>query len=114
MCPLLRTFVTAILLVGAALGATNLPAIAESRTALVIGNSNYPFGYLANPINDATDVAAALRADGFVVILKVDADQATMKAALVEFGDALKTRGGIGLFFFAGHGVQVDGENLSS
>ena len=112
MYPLLRKFVAGILLVGAALGLNTLPASAESRTALVIGNSAYPFGYLSNPVNDASDVAAALRADGFEVILKTDADQATMKAALAEFGNALKTHGGVGLFFFAGHGVQVDGENM--
>ena len=109
---LVRRCLAGTSLIIAALGLAVLPAAAESRTALVIGNSAYSFGYLANPVNDAADVAAALRDDGFEVILKTDADQATMKAALTEFGNALKSRGGVGLFFFAGHGVQVNGENF--
>jgi hypothetical protein len=62
-------------------------------------------------VNDATDMAAALRGAGFDVILKTDADQQTIKEAVRTFGDALKTKGGVGLFYFAGHGVQVGGEN---
>jgi len=87
------------------------PAQAESRTALVIGNGNYSFGRLANPTNDAGDIADALRAAGFDVILKTDANQATMKDAIRSFGSQLKTKGGVGLLFYAGHGVQARGEN---
>lgn len=86
-------------------------AAAESRTALVVGNAAYGFAPLANPVNDATDIAAALRGAGFDVTLATDADQPTLKAAVRRFADALKSRGGVGLFFFAGHGVQVGGEN---
>jgi hypothetical protein len=84
---------------------------AERRTALVIGNSRYSFGALANPANDANDVAAALRDAGFDVILRTDADRAAMRAAIGDFGDALRKSNGMGLFFFAGHGVQLAGEN---
>jgi uncharacterized caspase-like protein len=87
-------------------------AAAEPRTALVIGNAAYPFGVLANPVNDATDMAAALRGAGFEVLLKTDADTDAMKQAIREFGDTLRTKGGIGLFYFAGHGVQLKGENF--
>ncbi len=87
------------------------PAQAESRTALVIGNGNYSFGRLANPTNDAGDIADALRAAGFDVILKTDANQATMKDAIRSFGSQLRTKGGVGLLFYAGHGVQARGEN---
>jgi hypothetical protein len=84
---------------------------AEPRTALVIGNSAYAIGALDNPVNDATDVAAALRGAGFEVILKTDANQRGIKEAARAFGATLKSRGGTGLFYFAGHGVQIGGEN---
>jgi len=87
-------------------------AAAEPRTALVIGNAAYPFGALANPVNDATDVAAALRGAGFQVLLKTNAGSGEMKNAIRQFGDELKARGGVGLFYFAGHGVQLKGENF--
>ncbi len=82
----------------------------EPRAALVIGNSAYVASPLKNPVNDATDVANALRELGFSVVLKTDADQHAMRQALREFGQALK-QGGIGLFYFAGHGVQSKGRN---
>jgi uncharacterized caspase-like protein len=59
---------------------------AEPRTALVIGNAAYGMKPLSNPVNDATDVAAALRQSGFEVILKTDADQAGMTEAVRAFG----------------------------
>jgi Caspase domain len=86
-------------------------ASAQGRTALVIGNNSYPFGPLANPINDASDMAAALRSAGFDVVLKTNADQRSTSDAIRAFGDALKRKGGVGLFFFAGHGAQLGGEN---
>lgn len=92
--------------------ATGLEAsAAEPRTALVIGNSRYAFGVLPNPENDATDIAAALREAGFEVILKIDADRRAMTDAIRSFGETLKKKNGMGLFFFAGHGVQISGEN---
>jgi hypothetical protein len=87
-------------------------AAAETRTALVIGNSAYNFAPLRNPSSDAADVAAALRNSGFDVDLQIDADQSTMVDAIRAFGEKLKNRNGTGLFFFAGHGVQVSGENF--
>jgi hypothetical protein len=83
----------------------------EPRVALVVGNADYAFGALANPINDAKAVAHSLEAAGFDVTLLTDADQAEMHSALAAFGDGLKQRGGVGLFYFAGHGVQMSGEN---
>ncbi len=83
----------------------------KKRVALVIGNSNYKVGYLKNPQNDATDVAKVLRDLGFVVILEIDADQKKMDTALLRFGREL-TNGGVGLFYYAGHGVQVNGSNF--
>jgi hypothetical protein len=83
----------------------------EPRTALVIGNSAYPFSMLANPANDATDLAQVLRSAGFDVTLQTDADQQKMQEAVHTFGAKLKQKGGVGLFYFAGHGMQMNGEN---
>jgi len=83
---------------------------AERRVALVIGNAAYKTGPLRNPVNDARDMAAALRATGFTVIDRYDANARDMRRAIVDFGNAIE-RDGVGLFFFAGHGVQVGGRN---
>jgi hypothetical protein len=81
------------------------------RTALVIGNSAYPFALLQNPVNDATDLAQVLRGAGFDVTLQTDADQQGIQKAVHTFGAKLKQKGGVGLFYFAGHGMQINGEN---
>jgi hypothetical protein len=86
-------------------------AAAEPRTALVIGNARYSYAPLANPTNDASDIAAVLRQAGFEVMLRADADRHTMKDAVRAFGSALRSKGGVGLFYFAGHGAQISGEN---
>lgn len=83
----------------------------EQRHALLIGNSSYSFAPLANPKNDAEDMAEALRGTGFLVNLLIDADREEIKEAVRLLADILKEKGGTGLFFFAGHGVQVEGEN---
>ncbi|HVT53673.1 MAG TPA: caspase family protein, partial [Dongiaceae bacterium] len=92
------------------------PAIAEPRVALVIGNSNYggEIGNLANPVNDAKLIAKTLRGLGFDVVEVENADQNAMKRAIVDFGDKLGTAGSdaTGLFYYAGHGLQVQGENF--
>jgi hypothetical protein len=91
-----------------------LPCIAtatpERRTALVIGNGSYDVGPLKNPVNDASDMAATLKRLGFDVILKENARMQDMENAIRDFGSRLK-RGGEGLFFYAGHGVQIGGKN---
>jgi hypothetical protein len=102
--------VAASLLAGVA-GLQRAQAQGEARTALIIGNSNYSYAPLQNPVNDARDMADALRGAGFEVILKTESDQAGMKDAIRSFGSALKTKGGVGLLFFSGHGVQAGGEN---
>jgi uncharacterized caspase-like protein len=86
------------------------PAMADGRTALVIGNSAYPSAPLKNPVNDAGDMAAALRKLGFEVTLLKDATMQQMEEAVRAFGLRLR-QGGAGLFYYAGHGVQVAGEN---
>ncbi len=81
------------------------------RHALVIGNSDYNIGVLTNPVNDAYAMSVALEKLGFEVSLRLEVKtKDEMKRAIREFGEKLK-EGGVGLFYFAGHGVQVDGFN---
>ncbi|QTA82515.1 Caspase domain-containing protein [Desulfonema limicola] len=82
----------------------------QRRTAIVIGNANYKKAPLKNPLNDAQDIAKILKETGFSVILKLDVSQEQMEDSIREFGRQL-IQGGIGLFYYAGHGVQVDGKN---
>ena len=85
----------------------------EPRVALVIGNGNYSaLGKLANPGNDAADMAAALKGLGFSVTLLQDADLRSMEQGIVRFGNALSaSSSSVGFFFYAGHGVQSNGIN---
>lgn len=86
---------------------------AEQRIALVIGNSTYEsknLPALPNPANDAEDIARALRRFGFQVIEKKNLTLEAMNRVVAEFGSKL---GGsdAALFYFAGHGIQVKGQN---
>ena len=92
------------------------PGWASSRVALVVGNGAYTAGNisaLANPVNDAKLMADALETSGFEVQLVTDADQAAMRASIEAFGERLEQAGGesVGLFYYAGHGVEVKGHN---
>jgi hypothetical protein len=80
------------------------------RRALLIGNAAYPDSPLSNPVHDATDLAPLLRRLGFEVTLHRDADKPTMEQAIDRFTQGVP-RGSAGLFFFAGHGVQIEGVN---
>jgi len=84
----------------------------RKRTALVIGNADYTKARtLANPANDASDIAKTLSDLGFNVISGVNLDLKQMNEKVREFGDQLKASGGVGLFYYAGHGIQVGGKN---
>jgi hypothetical protein len=86
-------------------------AMAEKRVALVIGNAAYKnASELLNPRNDAVDIAATVRALGFDVIDGGDLDKAGMERLLREFARRLEGAD-VGLFFYAGHGLQVKGVN---
>jgi formylglycine-generating enzyme required for sulfatase activity len=104
-----------VLLALLAIVALAAPALAEPRVALVIGNSKYTgdLPKLPNPANDAILMAATLKKLGFTVIETHDADLAQMNKAIRDFSDKLSGAGSqaVGLFFYAGHGLQIDGEN---
>ena len=86
-------------------------ALAESRVALVIGNGGYKaVPELANPPNDAKDVAEALKSLGFTVTLGVDLDQAQMQRAIADFGRSAAAAD-VSLFYYGGHGLQVSAHN---
>ena len=84
---------------------------APNGVALVIGNSAYQHTpRLDNPKNDAADMSAALKKLGFQVIEGFDLDKVAFDAMVRDFGTALKATE-VGLFFYAGHGMQVSGHN---
>jgi len=83
----------------------------ERRHALVVGNGDYRrFGKLQNAVNDARAMSASLRRLGFDVTLVENADQRNLRRAVLEFGRKID-RDSVGLFYYAGHAVQVRGEN---
>ncbi len=90
---------------------TSADARADKRVALVIGNGAYrSVAPLANPVNDATDVAATLKQEGFDVALETNLDQAAMQEAAIRF--ARDARGAdVALFYYSGHALQFGGVN---
>ena len=88
----------------------NVSIQTEKRIALVIGNSNYTSSILPNPENDARAIADVLQKLGFVVFKYENLSQSQMKRAIDDFGLKLK-KGDVGLFYYAGHGIQAKGFN---
>ena len=83
----------------------------ERRVALVIGNSAYQnVPALPNPRNDAADLSEALTLAGFEVVEGMDLTRDQMAQTIREFVDQLDGAT-TGFFFYAGHGIQVDGRN---
>ncbi len=104
-----RHLIACCLLVGIAVAA--LPAAAAKRVALVIGNSAYQNApWLPNPVNDGRAVAEVLRRLDFVVLEAVDQDKPGMQTLLRRFVAELQDAD-VSLFFYAGHGLQVQGQN---
>jgi len=86
-------------------------AIAEKRVALVIGNSAYQHAVqLANPKNDSSDMTAKLESLGFQVVSDQDLDLAGMRRTVRNFLEKIDGAD-MALFFYAGHGLQVNGNN---
>ncbi|MBZ0250790.1 MAG: caspase family protein, partial [Burkholderiales bacterium] len=99
------------LLAAALATAAGLPARAERKIALVIGNAAYPTAPLRNPVNDAKAMAARLQALGYDVALHTDVTQRDFTRAVSRFGQRLAP-GSVALFYYAGHGMQVRGRNF--
>ena len=116
----LAFFAACVMLVGTASGQDRgiagttpgpaTPAPTEKRVALVIGNAAYDASPLRNAVNDARDMTVALRGCGFEVTVITDCDLAAIEEAVGAFGDAIPGVG-VALFYYAGHGCQVEGEN---
>lgn len=81
------------------------------KVALTIGNSNYSNSPLTNPVNDARAIGTALRNSGFDVTVKLDAPRDELAAAVREYAQALARRQAVGVFYFAGHGLQLAWRN---
>jgi hypothetical protein len=82
----------------------------EHRLALVIGNSSYESAPLPNPANDAHGMAGTLRSFGFKVFDHRNLNVHDMRKAVADFGAQLR-KSSVGLFYFSGHGMQVNGKN---
>lgn len=94
-------------------GLTIVPASAQERVALVVGNGAYTNAKaLPNPKNDAADMAAVLRELGFVVVTGVDTNKVDFDQKVREFARAVRTAK-VAAFFYAGHGMQVAGKNYA-
>ena len=101
--------------IGVWIGASVLPVGAqgpreEPKIALLIGNSAYRESPLRNPVNDVRAMAGALRELGFTVLAHENTTKRAMETAILEFGRRLAD-GGVGFFYYAGHGLQVRGHN---
>jgi hypothetical protein len=81
----------------------------RKKVALVIGNNTYPRAALRNAVNDAQLMARTLRETGFQVEALTDGDARGMDAAVNRLV-SLVSPGDVALFYFAGHGMQIDGE----
>ena len=102
------------LVVGLAL--CSITALAQApgdiRIALVIGNSDYVSApALTNPANDAAAMSETLRGLGFTVIEVRDGSKAQMAEAIAKVRDGLKGKQGVGMLYYAGHGLQMDARN---
>ena len=109
---------TAVAGAGAALGpwaelfAQTAGALSRApKQALVIGIGRYKQSPLKNPVNDARGMAAALKSTGFNVTLGLELTQANLREAINAYGESLIKAKAVGLFYFAGHGVQLDWRN---
>jgi Caspase domain len=100
-----------VLLILLAPVAASVPACAQKRVALVVGNAAYQYtARLANPTNDADDMTAALRKLGFEVVVVKDVDKRSLEMVLANFGRQAQ-EADAALVYYAGHGIQFQGLN---
>jgi hypothetical protein len=84
--------------------------ISDNRVALVIGNGDYDSAPLSNPVNDVRSISSKLKSLKFDVTTGINLNQREMKTYIDRFGRNIRN-GGVGLFYYAGHGMQIDGTN---
>lgn len=108
-CSMVRTLVIALGLI--LITSVSATLAKDGKAALVIGNSAYKTTpALANPRSDATDIATALEKLGYSVTKGLDVDKAEMDDIIKRFSAKLADVE-VGVFFYAGHGLQVNGQN---
>ena len=93
-------------------GSAQAQGAAAARVALVIGNNRYATEPLANAARDGREVAAALRRLNFEVIEVIDGSKLEIESGIERMRTALRGRQGVGLFYYAGHAVQIDWRNF--
>ena len=91
--------------------ATNMPLLVAPRRALLIGNSSYGFAPLKNPANDAKALGQELKQAGFEVTVGLDLSRKDMLEAIRAYGESLNQTKAVGVFYFAGHGLQLAWRN---
>jgi uncharacterized protein YcfL len=107
-----RLLMIAASLLVAMFSVSNANATTERRVALVIGNNNYQhIPKLEKAVNDANAVARELTKVGFEVLSYNNVGQKKMNQAVNEFVQKV-SGGGVGIFFFAGHGLQINNQNF--
>jgi uncharacterized caspase-like protein len=111
----MRYFLSALAILASTLTSTLAFAQAtapnEQRLALLIGNASYRLDPLLNPVNDVRLMAESLKSVGFDVTVLENANLEITLKTVNEFTKKLEQRKGVGLFYYAGHAVQLDGEN---
>lgn len=105
---LARLFIGWVALALCALASSEVQA--QKRVALLVGNAAYAAAPLANPVNDATDLAAVLKARGFETVVALNSSKRDFNERVRVFADKI-TPGTVALFYYAGHGMQVGGRN---
>jgi hypothetical protein len=112
--PLTAPFIQSTNPAPAAIPGTAAPVavpVSETRVALVIGNSTYKnVPLLANPVNDANDISESLKQLGFTVKTATNANFEEMRRNIIAFGREAQGSD-IAIVFFAGHGMEIGGEN---
>ena len=88
-----------------------LKLLRAPKLALVIGNRDYKTAPLITPLNDARSIGGILKGAGFDVAVKLDSSKAEISSAVESFTQSLAKSRGIGLFYFAGHGLQLAWRN---
>jgi hypothetical protein len=83
----------------------------KNKYALIIGNSAYPDAPLRNPANDARAIAAELKKLDFQVLSYTNLSKVAMKAAIRDFEERIRDNKGVAVFYYAGHGLQANGNN---